>query len=50
MTAATIFGIAVVALMTVVYVAGRLSARHPSLGSVSQSWLVEERASEANRT
>ena len=52
MTPAAIFGIAVFTLLVLMSLAGRLSSRQPGLGSVSQTWLAEERASASdfNRT
>ncbi len=49
MTAVVIIG-AVVTVVAIVHLASRVSARRPPLGSVSDSWLSEERASESNRT
>ena len=49
MTAIVIIG-AVVTVVVIVHLASRVSARRPPLGSVSDSWLSEERASESNRT
>ena len=46
---ATVLAIVVGTLLVFVHAAGRISARRPGLGSVSQSWLAEERASESNR-
>jgi hypothetical protein len=41
---------AVITVVVIVHLASRVSARRPPLGSVSDSWLSEERASESNRT
>jgi DMSO reductase anchor subunit len=41
---------AVITVVLIVHLASRVSARRPALGSVSESWLSEERASESNRT
>ncbi|MBA2258768.1 MAG: hypothetical protein H0W18_07725 [Acidobacteria bacterium] len=49
MTAVVII-VAVVTVVVIVHLASRVSARRPPLGSVSDSWLSEERASESNRT
>lgn len=46
---AAILLIAVVTVMGLVHIAGRMSARRPGLGSMSESWLAEERASESSR-
>lgn len=40
---------AVVTVVGFVHVVGRMSARRPGLGSMSESWLAEERASETSR-
>lgn len=40
---------AVVTVVGFVHIAGRMSARRPGLGSMSESWLAEERASETSR-
>jgi DMSO reductase anchor subunit len=41
---------AVITVVMVIHLVSRVSARRPALGSVSESWLSEERASESNRT
>jgi hypothetical protein len=41
---------AVLTVGVIVHLGSRGQARRPALGSVSDSWLSEERASDSNRT